>query len=202
MNLYLAATSVDVRAWTPRGVVARPGWLPPLRQAPDTRHIAIVPVPLKCPELNAREHLWRFVRNNWLSNRVFDSTDTFLDHCRDAWSKLEAQPWTIMSIGLRDWAYAFRSLSPGIKRGHRLPKLSAALAACLAYGVLTRGPASAARQPTSARGPGREVSDVWATRFRFHPLPAARDCMQRVSLSMHGMRLGCLISGSFSLDRL
>ena len=29
------------------------------------------------------------------------------DHCCDAWNKLEAQPWTIMSIGMRDWAHRF-----------------------------------------------------------------------------------------------
>ena len=33
--------------------------------------------------------------------------DALLDHCCDAWNKLEAQPWTIMSIGLRDWAHRF-----------------------------------------------------------------------------------------------
>jgi len=30
-----------------------------------------------------------------------------IDHCCDAWNKLEAQPWTIMSLGMRDWAYRF-----------------------------------------------------------------------------------------------
>jgi hypothetical protein len=27
----------------------------------------------KCPELNAIENVWQFMRNNWLSNRVFRS---------------------------------------------------------------------------------------------------------------------------------
>jgi len=30
-----------------------------------------------------------------------------LDHCSYAWNKLVDQPWTIMSIGLRDWAHRF-----------------------------------------------------------------------------------------------
>ena len=47
------------------------------------------------------------MRDNWLSNRVFDDADALVDHCCDAWNKLEAQPWTIMSIGLRDWAHGF-----------------------------------------------------------------------------------------------
>ena len=60
-----------------------------------------------CPELNPDENIWQFVRDNWLSNRVFFSYDNILDHCCDAWNKLVDQPWTIMSIGLRDWAHRF-----------------------------------------------------------------------------------------------
>ena len=30
-----------------------------------------------------------------------------VDHCADAWNKLAARPWTIMSIGMRDWANAY-----------------------------------------------------------------------------------------------
>ena len=47
------------------------------------------------------------MRDNWLSNRVFDDIHALIDHCCDAWNKLEAQPWTIMSIGLPDWAHRF-----------------------------------------------------------------------------------------------
>jgi len=28
-----------------------------------------------------------------------------VDHCCAAWNKLVDQPWTIMSIGLRDWTH-------------------------------------------------------------------------------------------------
>jgi len=35
---------------------------------------------------------------------VFDGIHALIDHCCDAWNKLEAQPWTIMSLGMRDWA--------------------------------------------------------------------------------------------------
>ena len=58
-------------------------------------------------DLNPVENIWQFVRDNWLSNRVFFSYDNILDHCCDAWNKLVDQPWTIMSIGLRDWAHRF-----------------------------------------------------------------------------------------------
>jgi len=53
------------------------------------------------------ENIWQFMRDNWLSNRVFQSYDDLLDHCCDAWNKLVDQPWQIMSIGLRQWAHRF-----------------------------------------------------------------------------------------------
>jgi len=66
-----------------------------------------LPLPPKCPELNPVENLWQFLRDNWLSNRVFKSYEDILDHCCFAWNKLIDQPWRIMSIGLRDWAHGF-----------------------------------------------------------------------------------------------
>ncbi len=47
------------------------------------------------------------MRDNWLSNRVFTSYKDILDHCYFTWNKLIDQPWKIMSIDLRDWAYSF-----------------------------------------------------------------------------------------------
>ena len=70
-------------------------------------NITIVPLPPKCPELNPVENIWQYIRDNWLSNRVFPSYTNIVDHCCDAWNKLIAQPWTIMSVGLRDWAHRF-----------------------------------------------------------------------------------------------
>jgi transposase len=68
-------------------------------------NITILPLPPKCPELNPTENVWQFMRDNWLSNRIFTCYDNVVDHCCDAWNKLEDQPWRIMSLGLRDWAH-------------------------------------------------------------------------------------------------
>jgi putative transposase len=70
-------------------------------------NITIVPLPPTCPELKPVENIWQFMRNNWLSNRVFSSYENILDHGCDAWSRLTDQPWTIMSIALRQWAHWF-----------------------------------------------------------------------------------------------
>jgi len=68
-------------------------------------NISIVPLPSKCPELNPVENIWQFMRDNWLSNRIFKSHDDIVDHCCQAWSKLIDRPWRIASIGQRQWAH-------------------------------------------------------------------------------------------------
>src|SRR3954465_9457819 len=70
-------------------------------------NITIMALPPKCPELNPVENVWQFLRDNWLSNRVYKSYDDLVDHCCVAWNKLVNQPWRIMSIGLRHWAHQF-----------------------------------------------------------------------------------------------
>jgi transposase len=69
------------------------------------QNITLMPLPPKSPELNPVENIWQFIRDNWLSNRIFQSYDDIVDHCCFAWNKLIDQPWTIMSIGLRTWAH-------------------------------------------------------------------------------------------------
>ena len=68
-------------------------------------NITLLPLPPRSPELNPVENVWQFLRDNWLSNRVFSSHDDIVDHCCDAWNKLTDQPWRIMSIGMREWAH-------------------------------------------------------------------------------------------------
>src|SRR5690625_5204393 len=70
-------------------------------------NITLLPLPPKAPELNPAENVWQFMRENWLSNRIFQSYDEILQHCCDAWNKLVDQPWCIMSLGLRQWAHRF-----------------------------------------------------------------------------------------------
>jgi transposase len=82
------------------------GWhITPKLRVPD--HITLLPLPPRSPELNPMENVWQFVRDNWLSNRVFNSYKEIVDHGCDAWNKLVDQPWRIMSIGRRHWAHRF-----------------------------------------------------------------------------------------------
>jgi hypothetical protein len=68
-------------------------------------NLTIILLPPRSPELNPVENIWQFLRQNWLSNTVFEDYETILDAGCDAWNKLLAQPQTIMSIGMRDWAH-------------------------------------------------------------------------------------------------
>jgi hypothetical protein len=47
------------------------------------------------------------MRENWLSNRIFESYEQIVDDCCHAWNKLIDQPWRIMPIGMREWASQF-----------------------------------------------------------------------------------------------
>jgi hypothetical protein len=81
MNLHLVEIAATV---APRAhavlLVDQAGWhlstglvVPP--------NITIMALPPKCPELNPVENVWQFLRDNWLSNRVFKSYDDLVDHC-------------------------------------------------------------------------------------------------------------------------
>ena len=76
MNLHLAEIAMAVAPGAHAVLVLdQAGWhlsdkliVPP--------NITLVPLPPKCPELNPVENVWQFIRDNWLSNRVFRSYAT------------------------------------------------------------------------------------------------------------------------------
>ena len=106
MSLHLAEVAQAVAPGA-HGVMLmdRAGW----HRAKDLvvpDNLTLVLLPARSPELNPVENIWQFLRDNWLSSRVFASYADIVDHCCDAWNRLIDQPWIIMSIGLRDWANA------------------------------------------------------------------------------------------------
>ena len=81
----------------------RAGWhTTPALRAP--RNITLILLPSRAPELNPVENVWQYLRQTWLSNRVFDTYDEIIEAACDAWRRLIAQPDTITSIGSRAWA--------------------------------------------------------------------------------------------------
>ena len=67
-------------------------------------------LPSRAPELNPVENVWQYLRQNWLSNTVFENYDAIIDAACDAWRKLTADPNRIKSIGMRDWPHVGQPL--------------------------------------------------------------------------------------------
>ena len=44
-------------------------------------------LPSRAPELNPVENVWQYLRQNWLSNTVFENYDAIVDAACDAWRK-------------------------------------------------------------------------------------------------------------------
>ena len=86
MNLHLAEIAKAVAAHAVL-LVDQAGWHLSTRLVVPA-NITIIPLPPKCPELNPVENVWQFMRDNWLSNRIFKSYDDLVDHCCAAWNKL------------------------------------------------------------------------------------------------------------------
>ena len=107
MELHLAEISKTVDPGAHAVVIVdQAGWHLSARLAiPD--NITLMPLPSRAPELNPVENIWQFMRDNWLSNRIFKSYDDIVALCCEAWNKLIERPWKITSIGMRRWAHGF-----------------------------------------------------------------------------------------------
>ncbi len=107
MNLHLREISAAVAPGAHAIIIVdQAGWhLSHALKVPG--NMALLPMPSKSPELNPVENIWQFMRDNWLSNRIFKSYDDIIDHCCFAWNRLIDEPWSITSIGMRDWANGF-----------------------------------------------------------------------------------------------
>lgn len=104
MTLHLQEISLDVARGS-HGVVLmdRAGW----HTTSDLKvpgNLTIILLPARSPELNCVENIWQFLRQNWLSNQVFDAYQDILDAACHAWNRLIGLPNTIRSIGWRNWA--------------------------------------------------------------------------------------------------
>ena len=67
-------------------------------------NLSIVCIPPATPELNPAENVWQYLRQTYLSNRIFESYDAIVDRLCQAWQSLLQDPGRIQSITHRDWA--------------------------------------------------------------------------------------------------
>ena len=105
MTLHLAEISKAVALGAHAVVIIDgAGWHRPGGQLKLPANISTLVLPPYSPELNPQENIWQFLRQNYLSNRVFDSYTAIVDACCEAWNALIKQPNKITSIASREWA--------------------------------------------------------------------------------------------------
>ena len=69
------------------------------------KNLTLVLLPSRAPELNPVENVWQYLRQTWLSNRVFETYEAIIEAACEAWRNLLAQPETSTSISLREGAH-------------------------------------------------------------------------------------------------
>jgi hypothetical protein len=67
-------------------------------------NITLVHLPPYAPELNAIEKVWQYMRDNYLSGRLFTDTSAIIDACCDAWCRVIAETGRIQSLTNFEWA--------------------------------------------------------------------------------------------------
>ena len=72
-------------------------------KVPD--NITIVKLPPYTPELNSAENIWQWIRQNKLSNRVYETYNDLVDAACDAWNDFTADPNVVTSVTTRQWAH-------------------------------------------------------------------------------------------------
>jgi transposase len=105
MTLHLAEISQAVAPGAHAVVIIDgAGWHKPGGNLKLPHNISTLVLPPYSPELNPQENIWQYLRQNYLSNRVFETYTAIVDACCDAWNALISQPDKITSIAAREWA--------------------------------------------------------------------------------------------------
>lgn len=65
-------------------------------QIPES--ITLIPLPAYAPELNPAEKPWQYLKDNFLSQRVFESYNAIVEAASDAWSQLLKEEGRIASL--------------------------------------------------------------------------------------------------------
>jgi hypothetical protein len=103
MNLHLAEISRCVAAGAHAVVVLDgAGWHGKAAVSVPA-NITLLPLPPRSPELNPVENVWEYLRQNYLSLRVWPDYDAIVETCCAAWNALIAMPDRIASITRRQW---------------------------------------------------------------------------------------------------
>ena len=66
-------------------------------------NITLVPLPPYSPELNPIERVWLFLKERFLSLRLFDDAEAIVDACCKAWNNLMDETGRVQSLCNQPW---------------------------------------------------------------------------------------------------
>lgn len=69
-----------------------------------SENLSLLFLPPYSPELNPIEQVWQFLKQYFLSNRIFKDLEEILNECAKAWNAFISKPLRIKSLCSRDWA--------------------------------------------------------------------------------------------------
>ena len=66
-------------------------------------------LPAYSPELNPIERVWLYLRERYLSHRLWPAYDDIVQACCDAWNRLRSEPGRIRSLTAFPWLQTVRT---------------------------------------------------------------------------------------------
>lgn len=103
MNIFLTELSANINIDKHAALVMdNAGWhIANKLVIPD--NITIIPLPAYAPELNAMEQVWRWMKDNYLSNGCYKDYDDIVDKTCEAWISFANNKSLVKSICARAW---------------------------------------------------------------------------------------------------
>ncbi len=109
MNLHLKEVSRAVARKAHGAILMDRAPWHTARELKVPKNLTPIFLPARSPELNPAENIWQYLRENWLSNTVFEDYEAIIDAGCVAWNRLLAEPTAIKSIASRQWAQTGQS---------------------------------------------------------------------------------------------
>ena len=103
MNLFLAEFAASLPADVHAVLVLDGAGWHGARALAVPPNVTLVPLPPYSPELNPVERVWLYLRERFLSLRVFRDYRAIVDACCDAWNRLVAKPERLRSLCNQPW---------------------------------------------------------------------------------------------------
>jgi DDE superfamily endonuclease len=98
MQLHLNQISAELPPQVHAAMIADgAGW----HRSQDLRipaNITLVDIPAATPECNPAEKPWQYLKDNFLSHRLFATYEDILDACQHAWNSMLAEAGRIASL--------------------------------------------------------------------------------------------------------